>query len=124
MIADFEKKIADYKKTGTVSGPILGSPAAYWKDIFDRNPIALAGSLSIPMFIARGAKDIQVADADIREWKQALGGRSGVTFLTLPNLNHIFVEVEGPSTGVEYFKEGYVSVAFIQALSAELRGGE
>jgi pimeloyl-ACP methyl ester carboxylesterase len=120
-VANLEAKREEYRKGGTVSGPIMGSPAAYWKDIFGRDPIGLVRGIAMPMLFIRGAKDIQAADQDLQDWRKGLSGRMDATFMTMPGLNHLLVEVEGPSTGAEYFRDGYVAVPVIDAVAAELR---
>jgi hypothetical protein len=50
-----------------------------------------------------------------------LVGRLNTSFVTLANLNHLLVDVpEWPSTGVEYYQEGWVSPAAIEAVEAGL----
>jgi hypothetical protein len=73
------------------------------------------------MLVLRGAKDFQADASDLAEWRLKLAGRQNVSFVTLANLNHLLVDVpEGPSTGVEYYREGWVSPAAIEAVEAGL----
>ncbi len=51
----------------------------------------------------------------------AMAGRLNTSFVTLADLNHPLVHVpEGPSTGVEYYREGWVSPAAIETVEAVL----
>lgn len=120
-IAAVEAAFAAYHATGRMPGPVLGGGAAYWQDVLAADPIGAASRLSQPLTILRGAKDFQVDASDLADWQRALGGKSGVTFGTLAGLNHLLVDVpEGPSTGVEYFREGWVAPAAVEAVAAGL----
>jgi len=121
MIADAGAAFAVYRSTGRMRDPVLGAGAAYWQDVLDADPIGAAARLSVPTTILRGAKDFQIDAADLADWQQALGARPNVTLLTLDGLNHLLVDVpEGPSTGVEYYREGWVAPAAIEAVAAGL----
>jgi alpha-beta hydrolase superfamily lysophospholipase len=120
-IADTEAAFATYRATGSMPGPVLGGRAFYWQDMLGADPIGAASRLAQPLLIFRGAKDFQVDASDVADWQRVLGGRAGVSFGTLADLNHLLVVVpEGPSTGVEYFREGWVSPAAIEAVAAGL----
>ncbi len=60
-------------------------------------------------------------DAWVDASRVPLAGRQNVSFVTLANLNHLLVDVpEGPSTGVEYYREGWVSPSAIEAVATGL----
>ncbi len=80
----------------------LGLPLSYWLDLKDYKPAVLAKELKQPMLILQGEEDCQVRMADFAEWKEKLSSRPDVTFKIYPKLNHLFMEVEGQSTGAEY----------------------
>jgi len=120
-IADVEAAFAAYRSTGRMPGPVLGGGARYWEDVLGSDPIGAAARLAQGMLVLRGAKDFQADASDLADWQRGLAGRRDVSFATLANLNHLLVEVpEGPSTGVEYFREGWVAQAAIEAIAAGL----
>jgi len=45
---------------------------------------------------------------DLQGWRDALGGRAGVTIKTYPTLNHLFLPGEGKSTPSEYERAGHI----------------
>jgi pimeloyl-ACP methyl ester carboxylesterase len=116
-VSELERQIDLFKSKGTVTAPILGAPAAYWQDIFTRDPVLSAKDITADMLFVRGSKDIQVADEDFRIWQKAIGGKSNASFVTLSDLNHIFQAVQGQSTGAEYFIDGYVDPRLIELLA-------
>jgi fermentation-respiration switch protein FrsA (DUF1100 family) len=120
VISDVEAKLSEFKTTGTISGPILGAPPAYWADLLGRDPIADAKGIGTDMLFVRGSKDIQVWPEDFQSWQTALSGRPNAAFVTLPGLNHLFAEVEGQSTGAEYYRDAYASQRLIDLISARL----
>jgi alpha-beta hydrolase superfamily lysophospholipase len=120
-IADAEAAFAAYRSTGRMPGPVLGAGASYWQDVLGADPMAAAARLAQGMLVLRGAKDFQADASDLAEWQQKLAGRQNVSFVTLANLNHLLVDVpEGPSTGVEYYREGWVSPSAIEAVATGL----
>lgn len=95
----------------------IKAPRRYWRDVIDYQGAPIAKELSIPMFVAQGARDYQVTMEDFDGWKSALGGRSDVTFRVYPTLNHAFVAGEGPSTPDEYSWPGHVDGAVVEDLA-------
>ena len=121
MIADTDAAFAAYRATGRMPAPVLGGSASYWQAVLAADPIGAAARLSQPLLVLRGTKDYQVDASDLADWQRALGGRPTVSFATLENLNHLLVTVpEGPSTGVEYYREGWVSPAAVEAVATGL----
>jgi uncharacterized protein len=81
---------------------LLGLPATYWRDLADYDPVATAATLSMPILILQGGRDYQVTLDDFARW-QALASRPGVQLQLYPQLNHLLVAGEGPSSPTEYF---------------------
>jgi predicted alpha/beta-hydrolase family hydrolase len=119
-VADAEKRFADYTATGTMSGPFLSASALYWNDLLKRDPVALASKIAVDSLFVHGSRDIQIDDADFLSWQSVLGGVAGRQFVTLPDLNHLFMHTDGPSTGAEYFTEGHVSIDVIDLIANQL----
>jgi len=119
-LAEAETGISALRSGGTFPGLLLGASAAYWKDVLSRDPAAPAKATAVDMLLVRGEKDFQCSAEDFAGWQAALGTRKNTAFVTLPELNHLFVETEGQSTGVEYFREGYVSQGLVDLLAERL----
>ena len=62
------------------------------------------------MLVLQGGKDYQVTRADYERVQAALAGKApglGVA-IWFPDLNHLFMRVDGASTGAEYGRAGRV----------------
>ncbi|HXI02478.1 MAG TPA: alpha/beta fold hydrolase [Candidatus Saccharimonadales bacterium] len=103
--------------TADGSEPILGAPAAYWLDLKGYDPPAEARSILRPLLILQGGRDYQVTAKDFDLWQKALGSRPNVTLHLFPDLNHLFIPGEGPSTPGEYQKPGNVSPEVIDRMA-------
>ena len=54
----------------------------------------------------QGEKDCQVnIQRDFGVWQQTLASCENVVLKSYPNLNHLFMEVQGQSTGLEYYQD-------------------
>jgi fermentation-respiration switch protein FrsA (DUF1100 family) len=95
----------------------LGIPAAYWLDLKQYDPVAVAQTLTLPMLILQGERDYQVTMTDLKLWQDGLAGHDNVTFISYPSLNHLMISGEGPSTPEEYNQPGHVSPAVIQDIT-------
>lgn len=81
----------------------LGTPASYWLDLRDYDPVAVAASLDLPILLVQGGRDYQstVAD-DLARWQAGLADRPRVTVRLHPDHNHLFFPGSGPCTPAEY----------------------
>lgn len=85
---------------------IFHAPPSYWLDLKGYNPLAAAKALKQPLLVLQGEKDCQVnIQRDFGVWQQTLAGRKNVVLKSYPNLNHLFMEVHGQSTGMEYYQD-------------------
>jgi len=100
----------------------LGMPARYWLDLRGYHPAESAKLLDRPMLILQGERDYQVTMENFQAWKNALGGRTDVTFISYPELNHLFIEGKGKSSPDEYNKPGHVSQKVIGDITAWIKG--
>ncbi len=83
---------------------LLGLPAAYWRDLQGYDPVAVAQSLELPVFVAHGGRDYHVSESeDFGRWRQALSTGRDNRFVTYPEANHLFQLGSGPSRPEEYF---------------------
>lgn len=103
--------------------PLLGIPAAYWLDLRDYDPTAVASGLPQPMLILQGERDYQVNMADeFALWQDALGDRDDVTLISYPALNHLFLTGEGAPNPDEYNTPGHVPALIIEDIAAWITG--
>ena len=85
---------------------IFHAPPSYWLDLKGYNPLAAAKALKQPLLVLQGEKDCQVnIQRDFGVWQQTLASRKNVVLKSYPNLNHLFMEVHGQSTGMEYYQD-------------------
>lgn len=104
-----------------LSGPM---PAAYWLDLRDYQPVAVAQALKIPILILQGGRDFQVPPAtNFNEWKTALSPHKNVTFKLYLPLNHLFIAGTGPSLPQEYEKPGHVDEQVVADIAAWVSSG-
>jgi dienelactone hydrolase len=119
MITDEEKAnleavkgdIARIQSPGpSLDDTLLGIGPAYWLDLRGYQPAEAAKALSLPMYILQGERDYQIlADKDFTGWKTVLQEKENISFKLYPQLNHLFMTGEGPSTPQEYQVKGHVS---------------
>ncbi len=93
-----------------------GIPASYWLDLQSYHPLAVAAGLVIPMFLSQGTRDYQVPPSELAPWRQALDGRSDVTFKTYPAMDHLLLDGSGPATPAEYGTPGHVDPRLVADL--------
>jgi hypothetical protein len=97
----------------------LGIPPRFWLDLREYNQVDVAKAVSMPLLILQGGRDYQVlADKDFAGWQAGLEGKGNITFKLYPELNHLFIAGEGPSTPAEYDVEGHVSQEVIDDIAA------
>ncbi len=98
---------------------LLGAAPAYWLDLKDYDPAALAATLLQPILVLQGERDYQVTVADdLTKWQAGLANHPDTTFKTYPDLNHIYVTGEGMSTPDEYNHPGNVAQEVIDDIAA------
>jgi uncharacterized protein len=106
------------KHTMPPSETWLGAPASYYYDLDNRDEVAIARSLGIPILILHGTRDYQVIDQDIDVWQKGLKGVARVKFEELPKLNHLFIAGAGAPGPAEYNTPGHVDISVINAISS------
>tara|TARA_E500000305_G_scaffold52786_3_gene41885 strand:+ start:271066 stop:272373 length:1308 start_codon:yes stop_codon:yes gene_type:complete len=122
-LQDLEKQVAMVKsldlKPETPAGQLpLGIPASYWLALRDYDAAERAKTLQMPLLILQGQRDYQVTMDDFARWKQALGNRKDVRFISYPKLNHLFMAGEGPGTPAEYMIPGNVAEEVVRDIAA------
>ncbi len=112
-LAELRSSAAKVKKLAasdaSSSAVLLGAPPAYWLDLRQHEPMAIAKGLKQPLFILHGERDYQVTQVDFDRWKASLSAQPKVTFKLYPKLNHLFIAGDGKSTPDEYEEPGHVA---------------
>jgi fermentation-respiration switch protein FrsA (DUF1100 family) len=121
-----ELDLAKIKALGPGSPPseiLLNAPASYWLDLKGYDPAKEAIGLSKPMLFLQGDKDYLVTLADFELWQKALGSRKNVQWKRYASLNHVFMAVDGASTGAEFGRLGQqVAPEVIRDVAAWIQG--
>ena len=105
----------------SVTLPIAGvtMPGAYFLDVRDYHPEAVAAKLAIPIAVIQGGRDYQVTTADdLPGWQHALARRRNVKFFTYPALDHGLIAGTGPSTPADYETVAHVDAQLVSDLAA------
>jgi len=102
---------------------VFGASARYWRDLFARRPLEVLRQLDRPVLVLQGGKDYQVTRADYERVEAALAGKppARARLLWFPELNHLFMRVDGASTGAEYGKAGTVDASVVESIVAWVR---
>lgn len=97
---------------------LFGASNGYWWADF-RNFYGgeLAKQQEGPLLIMQGENDSQVPLEQLDGWKEALADRQDVEYLQYPKMNHFLVEVNQPSTGMEYAIPANIPESFISDLA-------
>jgi len=93
---------------------VLGAPAYYWRDLLERDLPAAWKKVSASVLVLQGGKDVQVVKTDYDGLLRAVKTESH----WFPNLNHLFMPVEGVATGAEYAKPSKVDPEVIKVIAA------
>ena len=101
----------------------LGVPGAYWLDLRDHEPVAVAAALERPILVLQGGRDYQVTvDDDLARWKAGLADRPDVTIRIHPADNHLFFPGSGRSTPAEYEPAQHMDAAVVAEIADWLTG--
>jgi len=124
-VDEVKRQVAAVKslsKDSPSQGLLFHAPAAYWLDLQGYHPPAAAATLKQPLLILQGEQDCQVSfKVDFAAWSQALADRKDVKLKSYPGLNHLFMEVQGQSTGVEYSQPNHVAEMVIKDIAAFIK---
>jgi uncharacterized protein len=98
---------------------VMFAPAAYWRDLFKYDVRAELGRLKPAVLVLQGGKDVQVRRADYDLIEKALEWKAAAKkeFHWFPELNHLFMKVQGEPTAAEYGRAGRVDEAVIETVA-------
>ena len=85
-----------------------GTPASYWLDLQNYDPIAEVQNSNKPFLVLQGGRDYQVTKTDYDLWQSAFDQYSDVHFRFYDNLNHLFMSGTGKSIPDEYQQKNTV----------------
>jgi len=102
------------------SAVVFYASARYWRDLFSRDTVAALGRLEQPALLLQGGKDIQVTGLEFELVRKAFSGShpGRLEAHLFPDLNHLFMKVEGAATGAEYGRPGRVTPEVIQTIAS------
>jgi pimeloyl-ACP methyl ester carboxylesterase len=123
-LADQTKQLRDefakVKDPSSPDGPsVLGAPRSYWREVLALDVVKSVKDAKVPVLVLQGDKDIQVRkDLDFEALRSAVGEDGGrVSYTSFPDLNHLFIRVEGKSSGAEYGLPGRVDPAVMTRIA-------
>ncbi len=107
------------KRPDADAPPLMGAPAAYWRDVLRYDLTSMVAGASIPVLVLQGEKDVQISkELDFEALRKKVGDAGGrVSYRSFPGLNHLFMQVDGESTGAEYGIPGHVDPAVVAAIA-------
>ena len=99
--------------------PFMGAPAPYWREVIALDVPQLVKDSKLPILVLQGDEDIQARKvADFELLRTRAGTSQGrVTYRSFAGLNHLFIKVEGQSTGAEYGIPGRVDPAVVTVIA-------
>jgi len=106
--------------TDTPAGELpFGIAASFWLDLRGYDPVDALKRSKRPALILQGEADVQVTMTDFAMWKKGFPKAECKSF---PKLNHLFMPVEGKSTGDEYAAPGQsVNAGVIETMAAWIK---
>jgi pimeloyl-ACP methyl ester carboxylesterase len=119
-VGDLEKGFARIRSGEARDDEIVfHAPAHYWRDLLARDTRAALAAVKAPVLLLQGGKDVQVSRTDYDLAQQALASKPAEMHEArlFPNLNHLFMPVEGQPTGAEYGKASHVSPDVIDTIT-------
>lgn len=99
---------------------LQGAPVHYMREMIALDPAGELKQQHVPALVLQGGKDVQVFEADFDLLKQVLNSRkvAGDEAKFFPNVNHLFMPVEGESTIASYQVPGHVASEAIETITA------
>lgn len=98
---------------------IMSAPVHYWRDMLNRDTRAALAAVKAPVLLLQGGKDVQVSKTDYDIATKALASKPADMREAhfFPNLNHLFMPVEGQPTAAEYGKASHVPQEVIDIIA-------
>jgi dienelactone hydrolase len=98
---------------------LQGAPIHYMRELIALAPAGELRKERIPALVLQGGKDVQVFQPDFELLKQALDARknAGDEAKFFPELNHLFMAVQGESTLAAYQTPGHVAFEVTETIA-------
>lgn len=119
IVARLRDKIG--RPDAVYSTSLLGMPPSYLEDMNRHDTGKIAAGLPQAILIVHGGRDYQVTMDDYNAWKNALQNHHNSTFKLYPEMDHLFVARDEPSTPASYFEENNVDKRVIEDIADWIR---
>lgn len=99
---------------------VFGMPGNYLKEMGQYDVAAAVSELEKPLLIMQGEDDFQVYfEKDYRDWQELIGESENALLISYPNLNHFFINYDGPDKGTitEYDTPNQVDIEVIKDIA-------
>lgn len=117
QLEELKKGFAQIRnKTFPENQTLFFASGKYWYYWLSYSACDTIKKIDCPILILQGEKDCQVSMKDFEIWNGVLRGKGNSTLKTFPNLNHLFMYVEGKSTGEEYQRAGHIDEEVLKTL--------
>lgn len=94
------KQLQNLSDKETQEMTVFGVNGYYLKEMDQYDAAAILLKHDKPVLLLQGEDDFQVYhEKDFALWKTLLKGRENTAFVSYPNLNHFFVDYDGPNKG-------------------------
>ncbi|SHI32843.1 hypothetical protein SAMN02745751_00029 [Dethiosulfatibacter aminovorans DSM 17477] len=87
---------------------IFGAYKAYWKDLAEYDPVALAEKIEKPVFVLQGDRDYQIPVSELELLQDTLSQKENFKFKVYEGLNHLLMFGTEKPTPQEYYVENTV----------------
>jgi dienelactone hydrolase len=101
---------------------VMGVQASYFYDLNQRDALAYARRLEIPVLYLQGGRDYQVRAKDLDLWREGMRDRPAASFKLYPDLNHLFMRGTGMATPAEYDLPNHVAPEVVSDIAAFVLG--
>lgn len=123
---DYSKYISELEKliNNNISEneQILGTPAKYFYDLRNYNPIKYLKNLKIPVLMIFGENDYQVTTKEYEIFKNELSQKENIEIILIKGVTHLFMK--GEKNPTSYYIENHVSEEVINKIISFIRKGE
>lgn len=89
----------------------------YWRWLAAYDVLGLAGEITVPCLLLQGEEDYQATMEDFALWKKAVEGHENWSFISYPDLVHVFITGKKTDGGQAYMKKEKMSPAVIRDIA-------
>ncbi|MFO7659862.1 MAG: DUF3887 domain-containing protein [Candidatus Cloacimonadaceae bacterium] len=103
---------------------LMGLSKAYWLSLNQYDQVETFSKTQQPFLILQGEKDYQVTMEDFKLWTQASEVQKNAELRSYPDLDHLFMHIEGMSTPGSYMAQAFVAEQVIHDIADWIRRKE